>query len=782
MDVIIALKRVILAKNIFITDIPKLINYSIDKLKHKTMIESISIKNVATFDSTGVQINDLKKVNFVYGTNGCGKTTISNFLYNSTDSKFADCSTTWKNGLEIKTLVYNKQFRERNFGKGKIEGIFTLGEATTEEIKVINDKIEELKQIKTEGGKKRETLISQTKKREAIENEFKEACWTKIYKKYESKFKEAFVGSLAKESFKNRLLTEFANNVEILFSFDELKEKAKIIFGEVPQNMTSISTIAFDRILEIENDPIWKKVIVGKADVDIAKIIQKLNLNDWVNQGRNYIQEDETCPFCQQKTITLDFKQQLESYFDETYLDDLKLIKELKQEYNSLTQNLINELNIIEINQKNFNGTKLEIDKYSSFLKTLISQNANNNELLINKIKEPSRSVELVSLREQLNLIAELIMNTNKEILKHNNIVANFRTERDSLILCVWKYVIEEFRLDIAKFSAENNGLKAGIQTLNNQITTKTGEYNTLKQEIDKLSKNVTSIQPTINEINRLLKSYGFNNFEIVPAAEDGFYQIQREDGTIAETTLSEGEVTFITFLYYLQLAKGGVSEETVNEERILVVDDPISSLDSNVLFVVSTLIKEIIKEIKSDAGNIKQIILLTHNVYFHKEVSFIDGRIKNCNKTNFWILRRNDQISNLQPFFMDNPIQSSYELLWQELKSEEVKSSITVQNTMRRIIENYFKLLGKYGDDALIQKFKTKEEKEICRSLISWINDGSHSINDDLYVELQDRTIGNYKKVFKDIFKLTNHEGHYNMMMGISEEVEQEGSINHSI
>ncbi len=119
----------------------------------------------------------------------------------------------------------------------------------------------------------------------------------------------------------------------------------------------------------------------------------------------------------------------------------------------------------------------------------------------------------------------------------------------------------------------------------------------------------------------------------------------------------------------------------------------------------------------------------------------------------------------------MDNPIQSSYELLWQELKSDGIKSSLTIQNIMRRIIENYFKLLGKYGDDDLILKFKTKEEQEICRSLISWINDGSHSVSDDLFVELQDRTIESYKKVFKDIFVLTKHEGHYNMMMNIEEE-----------
>jgi wobble nucleotide-excising tRNase len=739
------------------------------------MLEQIEIKKVASFDDTGIQINGLKKVNFIYGANGCGKTTISNYLHNNSEDKFQNCTSNWKNTQELKTLVYNKEFRERNFGKGKISGVFTLGEATTEQIATINEKVEELKIIKADGVKKRETLNTQIQKKETLENNFKETSWTRIYKKYETVFKEAFTGSLQKESFKNKLLSEFSSNTKTLENFDELIEKAKTIFGKVPQSIAPINEITFDRIIEIERDPIWKKIIVGKADVDIAKLIQKLNLNDWVNQGRKYIQDDNTCPFCQQKTITDDFKKQLEDYFDETYLSDLNTIKTLKGEYDSLMSNLINELNDLETNQKAFLETKLNTDRFSAYLKTLISQNTVNGEYLNNKTKEPSRSIELISIKEQLALISELITNANSEIIKHNKIVTNFTTEKICLTQSIWKYIIEESRTDIVKFNSDNNGLQTGNTALKGQLTAKLKEFSDLDIVIKNLSKNVTSIQPTINEINRLLKSYGFLSFKIEPFLEEGFYQIQREDGTIAEATLSEGEITFITFLYYLQLAKGGSLVENVNDERILVIDDPISSLDSNVLFVVSTLIKDIIKSIKSDKGNIRQIILLTHNVYFHKEVSFIDGRTKFCKETNFWILRKNDKFTNIQSFIRENPIKSSYELLWQELKSENVKSSITVQNIMRRIIENYFKLLGKYGDDDLIQKFTTKEEQEICSSLISWINDGSHSINDDLFVELQDRTIENYKKVFKDIFILTNHEGHFNMMMGINKPTQSE-------
>ncbi|MFN6379301.1 MAG: AAA family ATPase [Flavobacteriales bacterium] len=736
------------------------------------MIRSIQIKNVATYDAIGVQIDGLKKINFIYGANGSGKTTLSNYLQNQIDEKFVHCGVNWKNETPIKILVYNKEFRDQNFGKGKINGVFTLGEATAKEIKVIEDKNEELKIIKADGVKKRESLNGLLKRKDDLEKGFTDESWKKIFKKYDKEFKDAFIGSMKSgELFKKRLLKEFSNNSANLKTLEELREKALTIFGEVPQIIPSITTIHYSRILEIEANPIWKKIIVGTADVGIAKLVQKLNITDWVSQGRSYVQEgDETCPFCQKQTISEDFKKQLENLFDEAYLNDIKSVKELKQEYVLLFQNLVNELNGIETSQKSFKETKLDIDMFSVYLKTLVSQNTANLEVLNTKAKEPSRSVEFFSLEDQLDLISGLIKNANEEIRKHNDIVNNLNAEKESLTQSIWKFIIEEFRTDIAKFISERDGLDSGIRSLETQLSEKTREYKALNAEIQILSKNVTSIKPTIDEINRTLRSYGFLNFSIVPSAEQGFYQILREDGEIAEATLSEGEITFITVLYFLQLAKGGETEETVNDERILVIDDPISSLDSNVLFVVSTLIKEIIKRVKSDLGNIKQIILLTHNVYFHKEVSY-EGSNRKGEKSQFWILRKNNKVSSIHFYAEENPIQSSYELLWRELREWENNSGITIQNTLRRILENYFSILGNKRDDVLMSKFSTQEEREICRSLLSWANEGSHTLPDDLFVEAPDGTIPKYLIVFKNIFYYTDNIGHYNMMMNISEE-----------
>jgi hypothetical protein len=738
------------------------------------MIDSITIKNVATYDNEGIQINNLKKVNFIYGANGTGKTTISNYLKNQNDDKYNDCEIIWKNNLSVSTLVYNKKFRDENFGLGKIKGVFTLGQATTEQIAEINTLKEKLNSIREQRLIRRGQLEQTEQEKQNLENEFDEDCWNNLKKEYEDDFSEAFSGWIkSRNKFRNKLEDEFKSNNSDILTYEQLKGKANILFRKHPQMIELINTISFDTILEIENNPIWKKKIVGKADIDIAGLINYLNISDWVYEGKNYLQEEsDICPFCQERTITEDFREKLNSFFNENYISDIACLKELKQKYEMSVQNLIDQLNIIEANQKNINSSKLNLDIFSTYIRTLISQYNSNKELLNSKLKEPSRSIDLVFLKEQLELILNLIVSANKEIENYNRTVENFQTEKNKLITSVWKYLVEEYKSKIESFQKKRNVLEKKIIGLNNSLEKNRNDYREIDKKIKELNQDVTSIQPTIDEINRLLNSFGFLNFKIVPSTENGFYEIQREDGSDAQKTLSEGEITFITFLYYYQKVKGGDSPDVVNEDKILVIDDPISSLDSNVLFIVSTLIKDFIKEMKDNEykGNIKQIILLTHNVYFHKEVSYMD-RGAESDKLNYWILRKNGNISSIEPYDKKNPIKSSYQLLWKELQSKSVASTITIQNIMRRILENYFKVLGSYKDEEkIIKEFPNSEEQQICRSLYYWINDGSHCFSDALEIDTQDTTTEIYQEVFRKIFEYSGHIAHYDMMMGISE------------
>lgn len=181
-------------------------------------------------------------------------------------------------------------------------------------------------------------------------------------------------------------------------------------------------------------------------------------------------------------------------------------------------------------------------------------------------------------------------------------------------------------------------------------------------------------------------------------------------------------------------------------------------------------MIKDLIHNILSEASDVEQLFILTHNVFFHKEASFVNGEMNPDKNINFWILRKDNNISHIKSHGMDNPIKTSYELLWNELNNNTSASLITIQNIMRRIIENYFNILGssKLKDDKIIQSFPTPEDQLICKSLLYWINDGSHSIPDDLFIDSYTDSTQKYLDVFKGIFIYTDNEVHYNMMMKI--------------
>ena len=133
-------------------------------------------------------------------------------------------------------------------------------------------------------------------------------------------------------------------------------------------------------------------------------------------------------------------------------------------------------------------------------------------------------------------------------------------------------------------------------------------------------------------------------------------------------------------------------------------------------------------------------------------------------NEETFWVVRKAGVLSKLERH-SSNPIKTSYELLWSEVRNPE-RSKLTIQNTLRRILENYFKILGGFDLGKLCAMFAGREML-ICKSLCSWVHDGSHYAHDDFYVSIDDSMVDAYLNVFKAIFEKSGHIAHYKMMMG---------------
>ena len=103
------------------------------------MITKICLNKITSFKNPAFLETD-KKVNLIYGLNGTGKSTLSDYLYDLKNPSFTDCSLESSDNEEI--LVYNQHFIDDYFYQpDSLKGIFTL----SKENKKLKKKLKKLK-------------------------------------------------------------------------------------------------------------------------------------------------------------------------------------------------------------------------------------------------------------------------------------------------------------------------------------------------------------------------------------------------------------------------------------------------------------------------------------------------------------------------------------------------------------------------------------------------------------------------------------------------------------
>lgn len=728
------------------------------------MIESFHIKNIATYNESGISCNNLGKINFIYGTNGSGKTTISNLLKNTSPN----CTVRWLGGRPLDVYVYNKDFKEKNIlNNASLKGVFTIGEDDIDNENLIIEKQTKVRELEKLSLGLQTTLAGKTKKLADLKSKTVDSVWFSSGELRKNALRKPLSGYLgSKEDFFEKSLMELGSKATLL-DLTELEQQSETLYRKTPASLPKIISPLMPELEQIESNAIWTEVIVGKGDINLSDLIESLNISAWVREGSHYMQDDvATCPFCQKNTIDHRFREDVHSYFDKNYEAKETLLESLQGNYTEHSNRLLDSFQKIADNQKSQNLYAFDSVLFEQIITQLTVKIQLNQNLISSKLGKPNTIIDIDSTSTEIAQLQTIIDDANILIDKHNALVTSLSSSKAKLVIHSWRYIAELNKDNLKKYNDESKNVNSAIRGINTTITKTEGNIRKIDGEIASLSQKKTNTKKTIDEINSSLSYFGFTGFSIVESTDNNkHYQLKRSNGSLANETLSEGEISFITFLYFYHLCKGGATEGTINSNRIIVIDDPISSLDSNILFVVSSLVKDIIYKISNDSNHkIKQVIVLTHNVYFHKEISYTSNKLKADCRANFWNLSKTRNVTSIKNYYQINPIKSSYELLWQELREESV-SKTTLQNSMRRIIENYFKILGGIEDSDILAYFVCHNEQLICRSLICWVNDGSHCIPDDLYVDDQSSTIEEYKRIFKDIFKHTNHIAHYDMM-----------------
>jgi len=751
--------------------------------KMPSAIEKITL-NAATFSGAVVTPTF---INFFYGRNGAGKTTIAQAIKENDSIQWQQ----GKSAADYDVLVYDQEFISNNFQNyGNLSGVFTVCETNIE----IQNQVETKSTRKDDLGRQYREANDEIHKKEesktSVVASFQGGCWDKS-KAMRERFDAAFKGKKHKDTLAEQVLSIKKPVEHDMAALEALYDVAFSADSRTYREFSKAGAVTYGKLPGRE---LMGKTVVSSSGTPFANFIKALHATDWVRQGHSHFagQTEGKCPYCQQK-LPANFEKEISACFDAQYQQDISDIAKFQQVYES-------EMNAIrERLHANMTDTlpTLDLTDYQVKLALLESSITINLQRIAAKIKEPTTIAALEDTDTILIEIGVLIDDINKQIKANNDVVNAKQTKQTECRDSVWEHLAFLLKDDVASYNASLTALQTEIDALSKTVKQTLAEGRTLANEISDLNKQVVNTKATIDSINALLTDSGFQGFSLrEKSGVQNTYEVIRPDGSVAEK-LSEGERNFIAFLYFYHLVRGSHTSDAV-KDKIVVIDDPVSSMDSGALFIVSALVREMIEvcynnthylDHKVEGDYIKQIFILTHNVYFHREITY--HQVNRYQSVSFYIIRKTDNISNVTlcerqcakvPTEQENynPVQNSYAALWSEFK--EVDSPITVLNVVRRILEYYFlQLCGYEGTD--IRKIVLEDNKDkfvvqvegeqpdysryhLAASMLSYINnptgisDGLNYVEDCVDAE-------QYKAVFKLIFESLHQEQHYKMMMG---------------
>ncbi|MCD4825136.1 MAG: AAA family ATPase [Phycisphaerae bacterium] len=636
------------------------------------------------------------RYNLIYGWNGSGKTLLSG-IFRDLEAKTPPSShvTVMINGQAVSNddfaqvafpvRVFNRDFVAESVfrAKGNIEPIFVLGKENVDKQKQVAQlkKILVDEQVKLNANRLNKTNASSALEKFRIDKAkvIKDALRSSgsnpynDYNKGEfSQRAEAMVSAGDKDA---RLLNDTTRDKLLTQLRSSLKEELQPLTYRLPDLKTLEKTVA-DRL---------STTVVSAA---IQSLKDNAKLSSWVHIGLGIHQEHKygKCLFCDQP-IPKDRLSDLEAHFS--------------TEYEDLLQKLANQITTIQAAIRT--ATELVIPNAAEFYDYLSSEfqlaaaalygerdSAKRVlETLVKALEDKkSHAFERVALDVTVpKMNAGVVDNLNVVILKHNQACDNFQSKINSA----------RERLEansIATALDEFLKLRDTVQAAEAEVTKTNNETQRLASEIEKLEQEIVEHRRPAEELNEDLRNYlGHNELRLY--VQDTGYTIMRHD-TPAKS-LSEGEMTAIALLYFLKRLTDQRFDLT---KGVVVLDDPVSSLDANALYSAFGFIRE-------RTQHASQLFILTHNFAFFRQVHNWYKHIKDRSKksgqpAHFYMLdctrdqqRRCSAIRLLDPLLKD--FDSEYHYLFAYIYSAATASprppleqNYMLPNLARRLLESF--------------------------------------------------------------------------------------------
>ncbi len=747
---------------------------------------AINIKKIKSFKAfcglDAIEMGEFKDYNVIFGNNGCGKTSLTRAFEllipkNKHIEKYRTISTAESPSIEFeckdksykiepnsnigalsfKVEIYNSDFLHNNapfnseFGLKKLDdGVIILeGSVLGEETKEINqlkncrEKVEK-RQKKIKDDNSAETLIA--KQKSEIEK-YKEEI-EKIRKKVTSKTIQIKPNEIEINNFcevsKNHFKYQEDALTNLKKDFDELDEAMKKFDGlkemELPKDYQTIK----DKLEFLFSFNIDKEA--GQVSEKIKEHISNVG-REFIEKGIKLQKEmpDNACPFCTQK-IPNEIIQEYTSYFNKS----VETFNQRSLEMSGTLKNILDQWNIKEILQS--------FEKFEPFMKKDFSKNKESLEnaleqikVLLEKLQKEVDKKEGAKNEEKFQKIDKELLEIQENIQKHvgktRNILNQKKEQEEKLK--EWKTKLKEARIKKAKHDSYDwQKSKEEAERKLSVLNRRHERLNRLLEKIDnKLKELNDQKRPDIKIINNYLKALNLPKYSL-----DKDYRIVLNSDVLenseAEMILSGGEKTTLAFAYFLARLKLFYKKEEL-KDLVVVIDDPISSLDEQRIYNASDIVAKINQELAGEAlkdEDKAQVFVLTHNHTFMVRLINMVGVGKHARY--FQLERHQGQLKIVCKDKVNGYFDTFYLLLFKEVyafaKKEKVQDdfneAINYGNKIRILLESFLKInfINSFlGEDKTFKEDKIKKliEETDDQVRLSFSNlpfsENGHSIKD---------------------------------------------------
>jgi len=686
-----------------------------------------------------------KKVNFVFGKNGTGKTTIADEVKSQLANNYDVC--VFK---DFEGIAENARLDAVALG--------TENAAIQHKIDAVDKKIIEIeKLIGTAEKNDTNSLFSRAEKAKSD------------FAKQDKKIKDFYTSAAGQikninnpqiadptyntRNFQNEMgkaVMLSDNDVEVYKSTIKADEKAAIVKITFPAVDLSAYLTSANEILQSSVE----------QRQDIPELKDNVEKRNFAKQGVDVHKREagENCAFCGNE-ISSERWLLLDNYFN---ADEIKAFE--KRVDNGIDK-VNSELNIIrnvkELQTSNFYDKFLQdVKDLNIKIKTNQSEHTSFLELIKSNLEEKRKNLFVKSNPLEITIpqnFADITQASDSLIDSHNELSQNFKQEQDKARNALRYHEISK-RLDEFKHSEEIgaiNTLKTANGDAEKALADKKKELISKQNDRAELILQTRDEEKIAKEINVLLTNMGVASFSLTLVENDdenqkGQYQIKGHDDKIRPIThLSKGEKNIIAFLYFVLSLE---SVDRNNTSRVIVLDDPMTSNDDTMQYLMIGEIQKLYQRLEDDS----YIIILTHNCHFYLNVRprIGEGFYDKYGVYHFLSDGKCTTIKRIEKGKED--FSTSYEILWKELvflyNAPDATSDLML-SPCRKICETYMKFT-KRGID--------KFYKGSTNAAYKLFNVNLHS-PDDFEAEQNGRTKEEIKNILLELFKQNDAEEHFN-------------------